>query len=1293
MDITALARDGLELATRSDELRLLRDWKMGDGPATFLLDSVDEAQLRQQPLSRALRRLAADLGDALTRSRLIISCRVSDWSSESGVGAIEEFARAAGAEEAEVVLAQLLPLDDEQVGRLAQHHGVEDPDRLIDAVRKASAQPFISRPLDVAWLAEYWKEHRRLGTLTELVDQSIDKRLIERRPNSCPPSRLPATRAREGLMRLAALAVLSGRWSFQLPGEDAEGPGRLDTIDTRDALADWSPAEITELLTRAVFDESTYGRVRLHHRTVQEYLAAEWLRDMRRKGLRIRELRRLLFREVEGRVIVPAHLVPTAAWLASSDTSVCDELIEAMPEALLQHGDPAGLQPVIRERVLDAYLRSYSGHDQRFDHFEQATLRRFAPALDGAVGKHLARSDLPEEAVGLLLQIAALGSLPSALSGALHWARTIGAGSLLRWRAFETVAALADQLTIQELVHDLMQRTLVWDQDVAGSFARQFFPANISVGDLGEIIRHVEPGIPGRYTSIKTFMSDGLPQVCPQEMRADMLLELIRTIAVTARDTGWLLDSLQRLATVSVASLATSESPGPELQEALLLLRRTGYVPFDGSAHRDEVEEAIAPKLGVRRWLFWTRVDEARARQRGEWPTRHFQIWHHNDFAALGSDDALWLAEDAARMEPEARELAFDCLLNMATEVPEVSEVVVRLAESDATLSRLAELDERRRNTPFPEDPVVLEIRQQQAERARNREEQRQENIRVLTGRISGIASGEDFGCLGFLYGRAKPDAQRHGSISLNAITDKFGSDISEAFATGLKAFWRLPSLSESDRKRIEFTRWALAGLQLAFDSGLDPYVLHEDEVRLATRYATLELNGFPEWFAGLTAAHTEFVWDELSIVLEADLRLKKGEHSKLLRKFRGLPIEVRESIAMRALCILEHQVPENDMALEDALRVCEWLPSHETLRLAALCESWLRASLPFKHAVLWWKAWVWADPVAAVGFLEEYAVNADPASLDEVVEAIGAKMSSWPGNVSPSLTRLSDCVAALETLVPLVYASIRPTDDIEDKTDTDGILDDRDHAESFRSSIFDALVHAGDSAALERVAEDPRMADYRDVLLKHARQTPQLSVLARVMTPSEAIEWSLNHAMPVRTPLELYRVALDRLDDIKEDVERGESSTRELFTAADEKKFQPWFKQQLEQLEARHRQGYTVHREEEVDRRKLPDLRLYHSACGEHPVSIEIKVAENWTGRELIEALEDQLVGRYLRAAKSRHGILLLCSRGQRKKWRLGGKNRELVGAREFLQAEADAIVHGSPEIDALLVVTIDFH
>lgn len=62
MNITALAQDGPELAVRTEDTKLLEAWRNGNEQGVFFLDSLDEAELRQHSLQRALRKLAAYLG-------------------------------------------------------------------------------------------------------------------------------------------------------------------------------------------------------------------------------------------------------------------------------------------------------------------------------------------------------------------------------------------------------------------------------------------------------------------------------------------------------------------------------------------------------------------------------------------------------------------------------------------------------------------------------------------------------------------------------------------------------------------------------------------------------------------------------------------------------------------------------------------------------------------------------------------------------------------------------------------------------------------------------------------------------------------------------------------------------------------------------------------------------------------------------------------------------------------------------------------------------------------------------
>src|SRR5258708_1221679 len=76
----------------------------------------------------------------------------------------------------------------------------------------------------------------------------------------------------------------------------------------------------------------------------------------------------------------------------------------------------------------------------------------------------------------------------------------------------------------------------------------------------------------------------------------------------------------------------------------------------------------------------------------------------------------------------------------------------------------------------------------------------------------------------------------------------------------------------------------------------------------------------------------------------------------------------------------------------------------------------------------------------------------------------------------------------------------------------------------------------------------------------------------------------------------------------------------------------------------------FSVEREPHVADEKEPDVRVRAKATDAH-VAMEIKVAETWTLKDLEEALEIQLCGRYLRATEGRHGVLLLVHQDARPK------------------------------------------
>jgi hypothetical protein len=1311
MDITRLAKRGPEFAVEQTALADLETWREGEADGVFFLDSVDEAELRHESLGDALRQLDTYMGDARARARIVVSCRVSDWGTASGHQDMSSYIRSIGGDPDELQIVQLMPLDDRRVKDLAQHYGCSDPQRLIDAVREASAQPFVARPLDVEWLVNYWEEHGQVGTLTQLVERSVDKRLDERRPNSSPASRLPKQKARNGLERLAGLAVLSGRWSFLIPGEKHLGAGPDDTIDPRQALEDWSDDEIRELLTRAVFDESTYGRVRLHHRAVQEYLAAKWLRGMVEQGLTRRELERVLVRELGGRRFVPAHLLPTAAWLSLWNAEVRDWLVSAEPEALFQHGDPAGLNVRDRQLALEAYLERYQSQERLFDHFDRGALRRFAPAMEEAVRTNLRRQDLPHEAIAFLLELAVEGDLRSCSSDAVSWAADTTADSRLRCEAFRAAADLAAEHEKRFLADQVLAASGEWGQDVAGVFASRFFPSVLSAGEVGALLRRVAPGRPNLQTRIKTFVWHELPNGCPSAERLTMLGELAETVRQTARDKGWLLHGIQELSRVIIEALGPDEEPPDELQAALVLLRSTGEVPFDGATRFGELLRAIAAKPRVRRWLFWQRLEEAKD-EGGKWP--EFLPYQRRPLSEVGMDDAEWLAEDSLdHVEPRARVFAFNTLRQLRRGVPSLQAVLDRVAASsaDPAFAERLEADERARNAPREVPGWEVRLREAQEKREQERAEEHLEELEVFHSELERIRSGEHRRLLQILCRRTERDDNTLG-VDLEQLRDEFDAEIAEAAASGLKACWREArppfQFEESSRSTVSGdVDIGLAGLQLEFAEGLDPSQLSDSEVELAVRYAARQFNGIPDWFANLAEARRVVVAEALRPAIEADVRLQDPDaHPEILRYWRKLPDTLRLPVARMVLRELEAHAPANGPSLDDTLAICSWLDGEEAKRFADVCLARYEEAGSIEVGVKWWCAMARMDPMGAVCCLEEFADGAQQDDLDAVMEATCAELGGdWDG---PPIARTFVADAeALERLVPLVYATVRPEDD---RKNTSRMAQwPRMNAERFRGGLFGHLSSIGTVeafAALERLANDPRMVAFRDVLLTHARRSPQRSAMALPMTPKEALEWSRHHAVPVRTTDDLYRVVLDRLDDISLDIQSGEFSERARFDAQDEAAFQVHLAGRLDS--SRHVHRYEISREVEVDREKMPDIRVSHSACPGHPVSVEIKVFENWTFAELQDALHRQLVGQYLRPHRSRHGILVLCSRPKAKhdakkprkkaerkpsRKRIKGKMRSFNEVVQMLRDEALALVASRPDIDALDVVGIDFH
>jgi hypothetical protein len=173
------------------------------------------------------------------------------------------------------------------------------------------------------------------------------------------------------------------------------------------------------------------------------------------------------------------------------------------------------------------------------------------------------------------------------------------------------------------------------------------------------------------------------------------------------------------------------------------------------------------------------------------------------------------------------------------------------------------------------------------------------------------------------------------------------------------------------------------------------------------------------------------------------------------------------------------------------------------------------------------------------------------------------------------------------------------------------------------------------------------------------------------------------------RSARDLFDLACSRLDDLKLDLEEGDASEAAILRRVDqETELRNWFANRLRQAS---RGRYSVPPEEELADAKRPDLRL-HASPIDAPVAIELKIADKWSYSQLVDRLQNQLVGQYLRDARSRFGIFLLVWRGP-ERWRTPDTGSILSFSQlaERLQVEARAILQERHDLEEIKVVGID--
>lgn len=1347
-ELAELSRNNPSDLLDAEEQERFDAWRTSQSDvATVFLDSIDELKLTLGSFEVALKRLSKTIAGQLGRVRIVITTRPIpiDHALIQKLLSVPVKVEVAASEEAFADIAMnrhrnekkdtdgppewryvaLMPLSNDQIREMATLQGVSDAEALLEDIRKRNAEDFARRPQDLIELCADWRDHHRIRTHREQVAHNIAIKLKPRRDRR-EKSQLTEEKALEGASRLAFAALLTRKLTLRHSAEADKGGEAGTALDPVTILPDWTVDERETLLERALFGFASYGRVRFHHRSVIEYLAAQRLDSLLNRGMSIKAVKRLLFTETpQGIKVVKPSMRPVGAWLAFSRPSIFGEVRDREPDVLLDHADPESLTPDLRIDALRAYVERYGQGNWRGMHVPQVQVHRFASNDLGPEVLRLWHSGIENPEVReLLLELVAAVPIQAGADIAYSVVMRNGAEMGERVDALEVLVKLNDS-RLDAVTFSMESEPDLWSNRLIKNFVPRLFPEHIGVDRLCRVLERITQ--PRRSVDMLNHL--WAPSIADINIASDYLDALREGLTdLVANGANWHHEwsrvvsprphLLTPLAAVCLRQVKDGHVSAAVIHSSVLTLRlaRDDYSHVEKEP-MDELRKAFEHSHApVREMAFW--ADDAFCQnlhpQEDPW-NRLFEASHHGPIRLNREQDAGWVLEalfDPARSLAERSIMLEAAMREMWDGKGEWREHALQLKDRVVDCPDLISIiDERLKPAPVNHKRARMEAEhQKQVEQAKRRQAKDhaswisfwREVANSPNTAFSPDRSGNTAWNLWQAMSRSGEESRSSG-WNRRFIERHFSKDIADRLCVAMASIWRndrptLRTERPEGEKDTFLIRWQL-GLAAVAAEAEDPNwarKLSVEEAELATRYAPLELNGFPSWLESLAVAHPTAVEAVLGPELTRDLEAlaTPNSHRMFLQNisYATVPVVALFLPRIQAWFDANHQHirdgEDDAMVAERLRRVIDILLKHgdDKVRehIGTVAAQQLTQSFDSVFARVWLPTLMRLNPVAGAKRLEQGLRDVEPSAKGQGVEWIGSLFGDRYHETLVDLRMPEFTPSLLLTLVRLAYRHVRPSEDIHHE----GAYSPgpRDHAEQGRGAILSALLDAkgqeGWKAKLE-MANDPLFKHFRDRTLLIAREKAAEEADATALSESQVVALDRHREAPPITREEMFALLVDRLDDI-DDLLLCDDSPRAAWAAISEEKVMR--REIARELRNASNYAYTVDQEGVTADEKETDIRL-RAATSDQQAVIELKIGDGRSGRDLRDTIKDQLVTKYMAPDACRSGCLLVAVNHSRT-WQHPDSNESLdvAGLESMLQTEASKIV---TEMGGILLIT----
>ena len=251
-----------------------------------------------------------------------------------------------------------------------------------------------------------------------------------------------------------------------------------------------------------------------------------------------------------------------------------------------------------------------------------------------------------------------------------------------------------------------------------------------------------------------------------------------------------------------------------------------------------------------------------------------------------------------------------------------------------------------------------------------------------------------------------------------------------------------------------------------------------------------------------------------------------------------------------------------------------------------------------------------------------------------------------------------------------------------------------RDDAQDARNRLFNLITEIPGKACytvIKQLIKDHPEPDYRPRMSKRAYQRAEADGDLEAWSAKQVCDFALSQTITPTTHRQIFELAVQRLIDLKNWLERGNDSPWETWQRATQetemrKLIAGWLNQKCQSQ-------YVTAQENELANSQRMDILLQNSNV-QSPVPIELKLLDkNWSGPDLCERLRNQLAGDYLREESAGCGVFLLVAQNVNpiKRWKISGRNVPLNELADALKKYWDSISGQYSGVLAIDVIVID--